>query len=208
MRCLAHDPGERPESAAALARQLAAALPEPPTQPLPTAGGTKATEVLTLSLPTRLLPNARSNPLALRRTTAVIGLAAMLALGLALGIRPDRSPTSPSAPTRPRQPQPTAAATPPPAAATTAATATSPPPPATTTPATATSSPPAAAPAAASPSCAQLEQRKQQLENQKKTIEERKKETKDKTQRDALEQQKKRLEAPKHTLDKQLHACR
>lgn len=57
MRCLARNPSYRPASAAELARQLAAASPEPPTQPLPRPSGVRATEVATLPL--------------LRHTTAV-----------------------------------------------------------------------------------------------------------------------------------------
>jgi serine/threonine protein kinase len=46
MHALARNPDYRPESAAAFAEELAAASPDPPTRPLPTATGTAATEVL------------------------------------------------------------------------------------------------------------------------------------------------------------------
>ena len=45
VRCLAFAPGDRPRSAAALAHELAQASPEPPTEPLPRAQVTAATEV-------------------------------------------------------------------------------------------------------------------------------------------------------------------
>src|ERR671936_2830212 len=52
MHALSRNPEYRPESAAALAQELAAASPEPPTQALPAATGVEATEVL--SPPTRV----------------------------------------------------------------------------------------------------------------------------------------------------------
>jgi serine/threonine protein kinase len=45
MRALARNPDYRPESAAAFAEDLAVALPEPPTRPLPKGGGIEATDV-------------------------------------------------------------------------------------------------------------------------------------------------------------------
>jgi eukaryotic-like serine/threonine-protein kinase len=50
MRCLARNPDYRPASAAELARELAAASPEPPTMPLPVASGVRATDVTTRPL--------------------------------------------------------------------------------------------------------------------------------------------------------------
>src|SRR5919106_3382290 len=50
MKCLARNPDYRPESAAALARELAAASPEPPTVPLPPSSGVRATEIATAPL--------------------------------------------------------------------------------------------------------------------------------------------------------------
>jgi eukaryotic-like serine/threonine-protein kinase len=49
MHALARNPEYRPESAAAFAEELAAASPDPPTRPLPTARGTAATEALAAS---------------------------------------------------------------------------------------------------------------------------------------------------------------
>ena len=50
MRCLARNPAYRPPSAAALARELAAAGPEAETRPLPRPTGVQASEVRTLPL--------------------------------------------------------------------------------------------------------------------------------------------------------------
>ncbi|HYY77345.1 MAG TPA: protein kinase [Gaiellaceae bacterium] len=50
MRCLARNPDYRPASAAELARELAAASPEPPTVPLPRTSGVRATDVATAPL--------------------------------------------------------------------------------------------------------------------------------------------------------------
>jgi len=58
MRCLARNPAYRPPSAAALARELAAAGPEAATRPLPRPTGVRASEVRTL--PLRLPPGRRT----------------------------------------------------------------------------------------------------------------------------------------------------
>jgi eukaryotic-like serine/threonine-protein kinase len=50
MRCLARNPDYRPSSAAELARELAAASPEPPTVPLPRTSGVRATDIATAPL--------------------------------------------------------------------------------------------------------------------------------------------------------------
>jgi hypothetical protein len=50
MRCLARNPDYRPSSAAELARELAAASPEPPTVPLPPTSGVRATDIATAPL--------------------------------------------------------------------------------------------------------------------------------------------------------------
>ena len=50
MRCLARNPDYRPRSAAELARDLAAASPDPPTVPLPADLGVEATDVATVPL--------------------------------------------------------------------------------------------------------------------------------------------------------------
>ncbi|HEV3408484.1 MAG TPA: protein kinase [Gaiellaceae bacterium] len=46
MRCLARNPSYRPSSAAELARDLAAASPEPPTEAVPAPSGVRATDVV------------------------------------------------------------------------------------------------------------------------------------------------------------------
>jgi serine/threonine protein kinase len=66
MRCLARKPEYRPASAAELARDLAAAAPDPPTQPLPKTTGVRATDVAT-----QPLTRAEARPS--RRTFALPG---------------------------------------------------------------------------------------------------------------------------------------
>jgi serine/threonine protein kinase len=96
MRCLARNPAYRPESAGALARDLAAASPEPATQPLP------------VSDEVRTVPLRRPRPQAGRRDRrlwlVLAGAAALVAIvaGLALAARDD--PGAPAAPTTPAQP--------------------------------------------------------------------------------------------------------
>jgi eukaryotic-like serine/threonine-protein kinase len=57
MRCLAADPADRPASAADLAAELAATLPEPQTLPLPEHPSLRATEIMA-PRPARRLPRA------------------------------------------------------------------------------------------------------------------------------------------------------
>jgi serine/threonine protein kinase len=59
MRCLARNPEYRPASAAELARDLAAASPEPPTVDLPQASGVRATEIATVPLAEPRAPGPR-----------------------------------------------------------------------------------------------------------------------------------------------------
>jgi serine/threonine protein kinase len=59
MHALARNPDYRPESAAALAEELAAASPEPLTRPLPQAPGLEATEVLAAPTRVRTRPGTR-----------------------------------------------------------------------------------------------------------------------------------------------------
>jgi serine/threonine protein kinase len=61
MHALARNPDYRPESAAAIAEELAVASPDPPTRPLPRAAATQATEVLAPSAPTRVLDAPRKD---------------------------------------------------------------------------------------------------------------------------------------------------
>jgi serine/threonine protein kinase len=87
MRCLARNPEYRPDSAAELARELAAASPEPPTQALPAASGVRATEVPTVPLAaepaaTGVTRVARRRDYALPRRAlwTVLAVAALVAL--------------------------------------------------------------------------------------------------------------------------------
>lgn len=75
MRCLAKNPAYRPESAAALAHQLAAASPEPPTQPLPRTTVARATEVT---------PRAVDQMTGFRRRRLWLGVGAAALLAAAL----------------------------------------------------------------------------------------------------------------------------
>jgi eukaryotic-like serine/threonine-protein kinase len=93
MHALARNPEYRPESAAALAEELAVASPEPPTRPLPRATGTPATEGLAYEAPTQVqsAPRTRAPRRALPRdrrlwlALAGIAVAVAVVIGLALG---------------------------------------------------------------------------------------------------------------------------
>jgi eukaryotic-like serine/threonine-protein kinase len=73
MRCLARNPDFRPRSAAELARDLAAASPDPPTVPLPPDTGVQATDVETVAVGQRTRPLPTSRRGALRRTVGLRG---------------------------------------------------------------------------------------------------------------------------------------
>ena len=93
-RCLAADPGARPSSAAALARELAEASPDAPTVPLPPPVVTEATEVM---VPARRRLNV-SGP-ARAGVLGVLGLVAVaggLAYGLTRGGDDPRPPAQPA----------------------------------------------------------------------------------------------------------------
>jgi serine/threonine-protein kinase len=95
LRCLAVEPVDRPRSAAALAHELAQASPEPPTQPLPAAEGTEATQVMSP-------PTGRSVYVSYRQllVAAVLGLTALVG-GLAFGLTRDGDdPPPPAEPVR------------------------------------------------------------------------------------------------------------
>ncbi|MGH3057695.1 MAG: serine/threonine-protein kinase [Gaiellaceae bacterium] len=80
MKCLARNPDYRPASAAALAHELAAASPEPPTVPLPPPSGVRATEVDTVPLARPHVPASRGPT---ERTRRVAAAAALVVLALA-----------------------------------------------------------------------------------------------------------------------------
>jgi eukaryotic-like serine/threonine-protein kinase len=93
-RCLAPDPADRPASAAGLAHELAQASPEPPTEPLPAAEATAATQVI--SRPRREVHVSRTQV----GGAALLGVAA-LAAGLAFGLtRGDDDAPPPAQPVR------------------------------------------------------------------------------------------------------------
>jgi eukaryotic-like serine/threonine-protein kinase len=86
MKCLARNPAYRPESAAALAHELAAASPESPTVPLPPASGVRATEVATLPLGRPAGRSSRTGTAGRSRWAAAVAAAVVLALAaVALG---------------------------------------------------------------------------------------------------------------------------
>jgi serine/threonine-protein kinase len=72
MRCLAEDPAARPRSAAELARELAALLPEAQTLPLPDHPSQRATEIIA--------------PVARRRPRAIVILVAGAAVAVVAGV--------------------------------------------------------------------------------------------------------------------------
>jgi serine/threonine protein kinase len=86
MHCLARRPDYRPASAAALAQELAAGSPEPPTEALPRPSGVRATDVetvpLTQSPSTAPLPRTRMprRDFALPRTATWLAFAVVAAL--------------------------------------------------------------------------------------------------------------------------------
>jgi serine/threonine protein kinase len=116
MHALARNPDYRPESAAALAEELALASPDPPTRPLPSATGTQATEVLSAPGPTqvRSVPRRRGRRRGLPGGgllwLALAGSAAVVALviGLALGTNGDGESREPARNTSAVQPVPPA----------------------------------------------------------------------------------------------------
>jgi serine/threonine protein kinase len=100
MSCLAYDPDERPPSAAAVARRLAAAAPETETLELPEDPSRRATEILAPSDRTGRRRHSR-------RTLALGGLAA--ACAVAGGVAAAAIATGGSSPSSPPPAQPTVA---------------------------------------------------------------------------------------------------
>jgi hypothetical protein len=93
MHALARNPDYRPESAAALAEELAIASPEPPTRPLPQSSGVDAAEVLAspTQVPTRPIERAPRRQFALSRDRrwwlllAAVAAAVAIAIGIVVG---------------------------------------------------------------------------------------------------------------------------
>jgi serine/threonine-protein kinase len=86
MKCLARNPDYRPASAAALAHELAAASPEPPTVPLPPTSGVRATDVATVPLRAPGAPSPPDRrPATGRRRTAVAAVALVALAAAAAG---------------------------------------------------------------------------------------------------------------------------
>ena len=107
MQCLAPRPGDRPASAAELARQLAATIPEPQTLPLPGHPSLRATEIKAPGAPVSPRRRHRSLPVLLAGAAAVAviaGVAAALSSGGGSPSKPARAPAPrvasiPTAPT-------------------------------------------------------------------------------------------------------------
>jgi serine/threonine protein kinase len=91
MRCLARNPAYRPRSAAALAHELAAASPEPPTEPLPRTTVARATEVTPGSV--ERMPASRRRRAWLGLGAAALLAAALIALAVAVGDDSGNAPT-------------------------------------------------------------------------------------------------------------------
>jgi serine/threonine protein kinase len=93
MHALARNSDYRPESAAALAEELAIASPDPPTRPLPQTSGVDATEVLgsPTQVQTKPIERAPRRELPLPRDRrwwlllAAVAAAAAIAIGIAVG---------------------------------------------------------------------------------------------------------------------------
>ena len=99
MRCLARNPAYRPESAGALARDLAAASPEEPTRPLTAAGEARTMPLRRPSRPARKPDRKR-----LRLVLAGVAALAAIVVGLALAALDDPGGSTP--PATPAEPAP------------------------------------------------------------------------------------------------------
>jgi eukaryotic-like serine/threonine-protein kinase len=82
MKCLARNPDYRPASAGALAHELAAASPEPPTVPLPPTSGVRAADVATAPLPSPDASSPAGRRPAARRHRKLVAAVAFVALAL------------------------------------------------------------------------------------------------------------------------------
>jgi serine/threonine protein kinase len=120
MHALARNPDYRPESAAALAEELATASPDPPTRPLPVASGTAATKVLGSPTQTETRPLRAPAPPRARGRRAprwdrrlilalvVLAVVAAAVIGIAVGTNGDGSGDGPSSRTPAVEPVPPA----------------------------------------------------------------------------------------------------
>jgi eukaryotic-like serine/threonine-protein kinase len=116
MHALARNSDYRPESAAALAEELAAASPDPPTRLLPRATGTQVTEVLPQQAPTQARsvsrrPDRRRGLAGDRRlwlALAAIGAVVAVVIGLAVGTNGDGQTGQPAQNTPAVEPVPPA----------------------------------------------------------------------------------------------------
>jgi eukaryotic-like serine/threonine-protein kinase len=190
MRCLARNPDYRPPSAAELAQELASALPEAATEPLPEPSGRRATDVTALlTAPRRRarffwrLPRASA--------AAVLTLASLLVLGVVVAVVLGAfdSPTSPQTQKATRGRTPVQQPSPAPASETNG------------------QAPPMSGTNGQAPSCIEIERRKQALEERKRVLDERKNKASE-SAKQQLEAQKRRLEERKHRLDEQKKTCR
>jgi eukaryotic-like serine/threonine-protein kinase len=86
MRCLARNPEYRPPSAAELARDLASAAPDPPTQPLPRTTGVRATDVATRPLTRAEVRPARPGLTLPGGRGLWLGVAVVLVLAAMIGV--------------------------------------------------------------------------------------------------------------------------
>jgi serine/threonine protein kinase len=116
MHALARNPDYRPDSAAALAQELAAGSPEPPTQPLPRPEGVDANEVV--AAPTRVRTTPMEAPRrrdfafprgrGLWMALAVLVAAVAIAVAIGLAVRGDGGTSTPQSGTPAVEPVPRA----------------------------------------------------------------------------------------------------
>jgi predicted Ser/Thr protein kinase len=188
LRSLALRPEDRPASAAVLAAELAAALPEAPTRPLPTPTAVLATDVASAPTVVARPAAARSS----RRLGAALALLALAGVAGAVAVLASRdSGGGTAASTRADVPATTAAQQ-------------------TTQPATTTQPPPTTTrprPAVVAPTCDRFERRRDRLEERTDAFHEQRKATKDKAVRRLLDEQKRAVHDQRKALDRQQKDC-
>jgi serine/threonine-protein kinase len=109
MQCLARNPEYRPGSAAELARDLATAAPDPPTQALPRTTGVRATDVATQPLTRAEVRPARRRPTLPGGRGLWLGVAVVLVLAAMIGVlAASRGDGDTPAPQRPATVEPVA----------------------------------------------------------------------------------------------------